>query len=117
MIDDFERGVLPERFDHAEHVRLTFLLIERYGEVDGLARLDRGLRELAGARYHATITWAYGYAIADRMAAAPQDWATFRHAHPELLEPELGLLRRWYTRDRLFSDRARAAFVMPEKVA
>jgi hypothetical protein len=52
--------------------------------------------------------------MTERAAELPgASWTRFAAAHPEVFEPGLGLLLRYYHRDRLLCERARHTFLLP----
>ena len=115
----FESGRLPaSEFHHRDHVRATWLCIERYGEERAADRVSAGIRAIAAAhgipeRYHATITQGWVRLIAHHRSLDPaSDFRAF-FAHASGLADK-NLLERHYSRDILFSSDARAAFVEPD---
>lgn len=120
LVDAFEEGTLDlSSFGHAEHVRVAWALIVTHGTTAGLQRFDEGLRRLTAAagasgRYHATITHALVYLIAERVAvqgAAP--WETFARANEDLLTWPSPALAELYDEPTLASDLARRTFLLP----
>jgi hypothetical protein len=108
-------------FDHRDHLRVAFAYARRGGVEHAVARARDGLRRFATAhgepgRYHDTLTTAWARVVAHHAAAAgARDFDAFLADHPRLLERDL--LLGHYTRTRLFSDAARAAFVEPDLLA
>jgi hypothetical protein len=108
-------------FGHRDHLRVAFAYARRGGVEHAVARARDGLRRLTAAhgeagRYHDTLTIAWARVVATLAAAA--DWADFDAfvaAHPRLLERDLLLAH--YSRERLFSEAARARFVEPDLLA
>jgi hypothetical protein len=123
FIAHFEAGTLPEsRFHHADHVRLAWLYMQRFGLLEALARFAEGLKRLAAQygkanRYHETITWAYFFLIHERLALAsdPHSWQQFAQDNPDLLAWPNHILARYYRRETLLSDLARRVFILPER--
>ena len=118
QLAQLEAGLLdPAAFTHAEHVRLAFEMLARHPFDDALARFAGGLRRLtarigAPGRYHETVTVASLAAVADRRArTGATTWPAFAEAAPELLDRRC--LERWYPPELLWSDMARATFVLP----
>jgi hypothetical protein len=114
----FEAHELDE-FTHRDHLRLAFAYARRGGleaAVDGARRI-RGFADAQGAagKYHDTMTVAWARVVG-RLAidSEPLAFAAFLDAHPELLHRDL--LSAHYTRERLFSDGARASFVEPDVI-
>ncbi len=68
--------------------------------------------------YHATITGAYIALIAEHQHDTPAEtWDAFAAAHPGLLTWKPGVLDRYYSAERLWSDAARAQFLLPDRLA
>ena len=119
----FESGELaPGAFHHRHHVRAAWVLLERRPVLEALSVFTAGLRRLAVAAgkpglYHETITWAYVLLVNERRAAAGlEDWAAFAARNPDLLEWKPSVLEaRYYRGETLWSDRARATFVLPDR--
>jgi hypothetical protein len=112
----FEAHAL-DAFSHRDHLRTAFAYARRGGleaAVDGARRI-RGFAEALGdpGKYHETMTvgWAR---VVGRLAvdSAPLTFPAFLAAHPELLRRDL--LSAHYSRELLFSEGARAAFVEPD---
>ena len=107
------------RFGHRQHVQLTWLAVRRYGMPAAIRLVSDGIRRTAryaGApqKYHETITVAWMKLLA---AAGERVGQTVAFDELLRLAPELGdkdLPLRYYTRDRLFSDAARGAWVPPD---
>jgi hypothetical protein len=113
----FEAHDLAE-FSHRDHLRMAFAYARLGGldaAVDGARRI-RLFAEALGAprKYHETMTvgWAR---LVGRLAldSAPLTFPAFLAAHPELLRRDL--LHAHYSRELLFSEGARAAFVEPDR--
>ena len=107
-------------FDHRDHLRVAFAYSRRGGIDHAIARAREGLRRFAaahgeGARYHDTLTTAWARVVGHHAVACEGDFDAFLAAHPHLLRRDLLLAH--YSRERLFSDAARAAFVEPDLLA
>lgn len=121
----FETGALPAgAFDHEAHVRLAWLYLREDPLPVVLQRYGDGLRRFATRHgkpdlYHETITWAFLLLIHERMAHpdAPATWPAFAAAHPELFFQTPFILERYYHPATLASPRAKAVFVMPDRLA
>jgi hypothetical protein len=117
----FERGeIAPAAFDHRAHVRVAWVYV-REGPTLGAAtaRMREAIRRFAAAanasqKYHETITvlWMRLLAGAAGRLATPCELAELIEQHPELADKDLPL--KYYSRERLFSDEARAAWVAPD---
>ncbi len=120
----FRDTTLPaSAFHHRDHVRMAWLYVREYGPVDAAPRFAADLQTFARAKgvpglYHATITGAYIALIAERQLHGPADtWDAFAAAHPDLLSWKPGVLDRYYSSERLWSDAARAQFLLPDRLA
>jgi hypothetical protein len=116
----FEAASL-ESFGHRDHLRVAFAYARRGGVEHAVARAREGLRRFTAAhgqpgRYHETLTTAWARVVGhDAMGASEDDFEAFLAAYPRLLERDL--LSAHYSRERLFSEAARAAFVEPDLLA
>jgi hypothetical protein len=112
----FEAHALEE-FSHGDHLRVAFAYARLGGlqaAVDGARRI-REFAEAHGApaKYHETMTVGWARLVGTRaVASEPLSFTAFLAAHPELHRRDL--LSVHYSRELLFSDRARAAFVEPD---
>ena len=107
-------------FDHRDHVRVAFAYARRGGIEHAVDRAREGLRRLTRAHgapehFHETLTVAWARVIAHHALADERGFDAFLVANPHLLRRDLLLAH--YSRDRLFSDAARAKFVEPDLLA
>src|SRR5258705_10022875 len=117
----FEEGsVTPAESTHLAHVRVAWVYLNEAASVEGaLPRMRDAIRRFAAAagasqKYHETITVLWMRLLADvRARGAAGELADVLHAHPALADKELPL--QYYSRERLFSDEARAAWVEPDR--
>jgi hypothetical protein len=78
IIDRFESGNVPESgFHHADHVRLAFAYLRSFPVLHALERLSTAVKQFAASHgktqlYHETITWAYIFLIAERIARSSE---------------------------------------------
>lgn len=124
--DEFLRAFfslnLPAReFHHADHLRLTWLVVRRHGADPAHGLVSAGIRRFAeahghGDRYHETLTgfWVRLVAHAAADGAGIEDFEAFLRAYPLLLDRHLPL-RHW-SREALFGAAARAAWCEPDLV-
>ena len=116
----FERGdVTPAQFDHTAHVRVAWVYLNESASSDeALARMRDAIRRFAAAagasqKYHETITVFWMRLLEGvRARGAAGELADVLAAHPELADKNLPL--QYYSRDRLFSDEARVAWIEPD---
>lgn len=117
----FEAGsVTPEAFDHLAHVRVAWVYLrESASEEEALARMRAAIRRFAAAagasgKYHETITVLWMRLLADvKAGGSAGELADVLRTYPALADKDLPL--RYYSRERLFSDEARAAWVEPDR--
>lgn len=120
MTDDeficrFEARDLPA-FGHRDHLRVALAYARRGGPEAAVAgaRRIRAYAEAHGdhAKYHETMTVAWAHLVAHHARECATVDALLA-AHPELLDREV--LACHYSPELLASDRARAAFVEPDR--
>jgi hypothetical protein len=117
----FENGLIPpSAFGHLAHVRVAWVYLREAESVDqALSRMRdaiRGFAAAAGAtqKYHETITILWMRLLAEvRAKGASGELADVLRAHPALGDKDLPL--HYYTRERLFSEEARAAWLEPDR--
>jgi hypothetical protein len=117
----FEDGaVTPAEFNHVAHVRVAWVYLREADSTDeALARMRAAIRRFAAAagasmKYHETITVLWLRLLDDvRAQGASGELAEVLHAYPALADKDLPL--QYYSRDRLFSDDARTAWVEPDR--
>ncbi len=127
LLAAFESATVPcAQWDHRAHVRTAWLLLGDSASLDqALTRMREGLRRLNAAQgtpenpddptrgYHETITRAYLTIIdAVRRHHEPQpDSGAFCDRHTYLTKQ---LLLLFYSRARIMSPQAKAAFIEPD---
>lgn len=114
------RGLSHAQWNHAAHLRIAWLHLERYGVDEahlrmraGIVRLNaaHGLVESPARGYHETLTRVWLILVAEaRARARGASSAAFVAAQP--LSRDVPL--RFYSRERLLSLEARATFVPPD---
>lgn len=126
--DDFVRSfeactLPPGSFHHRDHVRLAWLLLGEESLPAALARFRDGLRRYAaslgkGGLYHETITFAYLLLVHERRLDAPaaETFEAFAERNPDLFAWPRSVLERYYRRETLGSERARRAYVLPDRL-
>jgi hypothetical protein len=121
LVHAFESCSLKEsEFSHRAHLRVAWLyLTSGVHFEDAALRFCRGLRRYAESlgkadRYHETITWAFLAIVSERQReCAAKSFEDFANQHPDLFEPRLAPLFRYYDAETLHSDLARSTFVLP----
>jgi hypothetical protein len=117
----FEAGtVTPAQFDHHAHVRVAWVYLRESGSLDAaLPRMRAAIKQFAAAagashKYHETITVLWMRLLDDvrvRDGAAKELSELLRDV-PSLADKNLPM--KYYSRERLFSDEARAAWIEPD---
>jgi hypothetical protein len=116
----FENGeIAPAQFDHRAHVRVAWVYLNEGPSFDeALPRMRDAIQHFAAAagastKYHETITILWMRLLAGVKArGASGELADVLLAHPALADKNLPL--QYYSRDRLFCDEARTAWVEPD---
>jgi len=114
----FMRGEIDAaRFPHVEHVRMAFLMLQRYDFPESVLHYSRALRIMTARAgkpeaFHQTVTIAFLSLIAEHLEGGQwDDFAAFTRDNPELLDR--GAVARCYRPERLASERARRTFLLP----
>jgi len=109
----------PAKFHHDDHIRLAWLCVQRYGELEAETKLLDGLRrfaQLAGVpqkfMHTTTIAWARLVAAAQIKNPATINFSEWIQSYPELLDHNL--LARYYSSGRLETAEARSGWVEPD---
>jgi hypothetical protein len=118
----FEAGdVTPAQFDHQAHLRVAWVYLhESATPGEALVLVRDAIRRFAAAagasqKYHETITVLWMRLLeAARARGASGELADVLAAHPELADKDLPL--KYYSRERLFSDEAREAWIEPDRL-
>lgn len=120
LTDAFEGGSLsPEGFSHEDHVAVAREMLLRHDFMEASRRYASALQRLtlkAGVpeKFNVTVTLAFMSVISERMAKDKgATFPAFLAGNPDLVSGDL--LGRWYSRERLVSSAARAAFLMPDR--
>jgi hypothetical protein len=123
FVEGFEACTLPaERFHHADHVRLGWLLLRAEPLPRALARFCEGLKRYAASLgqtglYHETITIAFLLLIQERQRRQESgSFEEFAARNPDLLRWRPSVLDRYYREETLASDLARRAFLLPDRL-
>ncbi|HTA69376.1 MAG TPA: hypothetical protein VK776_13890 [Bryobacteraceae bacterium] len=108
-----------DNFHHRDHIRLAWIYLQLYGELEARVRIAEAIRKFAAHhgksdKYHETITVAWLRLVWNTMARAPLD-ASFEDlttAAPELLDKRT--IERFYSAATLASDTARMYWMEPD---
>ncbi len=112
----------PEAFDHRGHVRVAWLLLQRYPLAEAVERICDGIARLAahlGApeKYNRTLSEALVRLMAHGGAGAPAlSWEEFVNANDLLMANFRDLLARHYSEERLAAPEARERFLAPDRL-
>jgi hypothetical protein len=117
----FESGkVTPEQFDHRAHVRVAWVYLQESDSLEAaLPRMREAIKRFAAAagasqKYHETITVLWMRLLDDVKArvGARFEMSEVLCDFPSLADKDLPL--KYYSRDRLFSEEARGAWIAPD---
>ena len=119
----FESCTLPpECFHHRDHIRLSWLYLQRYAPIEALTRVSEGIKRFAAfhgkaERYHETITWAYFFLIRERVerVGTRQTWDEFTCTNEDLFDWQNSILNHYYDEALLSSALAKGTFILPDK--
>jgi len=109
----------PEKFRHADHIRLAWIYLRRYGAERAQGRIRTSIRNFATSvghapKYHETITLAWLRLVEAAYTATPEltDYVAFVSQHPTLLDKNA--LLPFYSPQVLASDEARHQWIAPD---
>jgi len=106
---------------HEAHFRIAWICLSRYPFDEALKKITDGIQQFdrkyaGGRKYHATITKAYMLLIHHRIEKEDHpNWKAFLENNRDLLKPVGDVLLRYYQAETLFSNRARAEFLTPDR--
>jgi hypothetical protein len=107
-----------DRFGHREHVRLTWLAVQRHGTAAAVELISEGIQKTAryaGApqKYNATVSRAWVELTSHHMRELPgESFEQLIGRNPGLLDKKL--LTRFYSSRVLASPAARTGWVEPD---
>ena len=108
-----------EKFRHADHIRLAWIYIRRFGLRRAEERMATSIRRVAVSlgreeRYHATMTKAWTRLVFAAYRATPgtRDFSTFIRSHLWLADKKT--VHEFYSTTLLASDEARQSWVEPD---
>ena len=109
----------PAKFHHADHIRLAWLCVQRYGACDAETKLLDGIRKFAQKAgvpqkfmHTTTIAWTRLVTAAQTSTPATINFSKWIQLHPALLDRNL--LARYYSLGRLETQEARSGWVEPD---
>ena len=110
----------PEHFNHKGHLRLAWLYLNRHALPQAIERTTSGIEKYAislGAKdkFHYTLTEATVRLMAKRCETQnSSSFDTFVSNNADLVEDLPRLLFQHYSKEVLFADKAKRAFVAPD---
>lgn len=109
----------PSAFDHRGHLRIAWILLQRYPYEEAVECTCGGIRAFANhlgvpGKYHRTLTEALVRLMAAG-GASRLGWGAFLAANPALVSDARGVLARHYSDACLAREVARTAFVPPDR--
>lgn len=120
-IDEFEKHAFEvEGFDHEAHLFVAWQYLQQYDLLESIDRFRQTLISLTRNlgipdKYHETITWFFMIAVAEgACGSAKTDWARFKQENSALFRRSPGVIRDYYSEERLMSDAARSSFLLPD---
>jgi hypothetical protein len=121
FVSEFEACRYPNsQFRHADHVRLAWIYLCRYGMAEAEQRIAGSIRRFAASlghpeKYHETITraWLRLVSTAWRQTPEAKSFDRFIASHSWLLEQDS--LGAFYSRELLASDSARTSWREPDR--
>ena len=121
FIAAFEECRLPHGvFHHADHIRLAWLYVRKFGAAQAEQRLLAGIRKMAlhaGAPqkflHTTTVAWARLVAAAPKHRVANESFEQWIAKHPQLLNKDA--LAEFYSTGVLESPEARSGWVDPDR--
>ena len=110
-----------ETLSHRDHIRLTWLVLQRKPLVSAIELLRRQFAAFAESKgrpmvFHETITWAFTLLINERIqrGLGGNSWMEFLTLNPDLARGK-AVLHEYYHAATLDSEFARGTFVLPDK--
>jgi hypothetical protein len=122
LIRAFEDGTLPRpEWTHARHLVVALWYLRRHGRDEATALIRDGIRRYNGRQgnhtgYHETVTLAWVAVVVAFLQGRGSE-ASVSVLADELVEEcgDKDYLMRFYSRERLFSEEARATWVTPDR--
>ena len=120
FLERFEACTLTEaEWTHLAHIRVAWICLALDSADAALERIRTGIlrfnTDVLGRpeMYHETVTVAFTRLVADRRHAG-EAWSGFASRIDDFLDRKSPVLLRYYSGNRLFSDEARARFIVPD---
>jgi len=123
LIEAFETGSLdPKLFNHEMHLRVGWLYVCEYPLAVAVQKFSGHLKSWAKAlgveaKYHETITWFFMLILNERQTMVPMEtFEAFLKANPDLTRKNPSILELYYRPETLKSAKARAHYVLPDRL-
>jgi hypothetical protein len=114
-----ECALSPALFHHADHVRLAWIYAGRCDAKEAEEKLLAGIQRFATKagvpgkfQYTTTVAWSRLVAASRKHSKSDSTFGEWIANHPEFLDR--GLLEKYYSKDKLQSEPARATWVPPD---
>lgn len=121
FFQDFSKQkITRESWTHEAHLRLGWILLQRYDFLKALYFARSGIQKLnsvigAQTGYHETITQSYLLLINDAVQKNPvPTFEKFKMVYPSLLTTKMATLKKYFSDSLLWSAEARENFVTPD---
>ena len=108
-------------FDHRGHIRAAWLYLAQWSPEEATERLSADIQRYASrlgaeGKFHRTITEAMMRLLASHLPEeAELTWEALIERHPIVVEDARGLLRHFYSEQRLSDPEARTHFLPPDR--
>lgn len=122
---EFESCKTPTSdFNHQAHIRLAYIYLSEHDDATSYEKMKSSLQNFLAhhnvdpSKYHETVTQAWILAVrhfmekSDQSDNATESATDFIDKNPRLLEEDIMLTH--YTKEKLFSDEARLAYIEPD---
>ncbi len=118
----FETYQLPKgSVTHEAHLRIAWMYLTQVTYEEALKKIRYFFNNYSqrfgdGTKYHETITVAYMQLIHKQISVSNYySWEDFLIKNPELLKPVDQYLLPYYSKELLYSEKARKKFVAPDQ--
>ncbi|MBT8234009.1 MAG: hypothetical protein HKO66_03265 [Saprospiraceae bacterium] len=125
--NEFERAfkscdLPPDLFTHEAHIRLAWIHLNKYGELDAINNILEDIRRFDntfgnGNKFHKSITVAAVKTVKHFISKSV--WLTFEEfieSNPKLLTSFSDLILYHYSKDAIFSEKAKTEYVEPDLI-
>ena len=112
--------VPPSDFSHRSHVRLAYIFLNELDVNEAYSAVKRAIQaflshfDIDSSKYHETLTMAWLLAVKHFMMKTPLATSAADFIEQNLTLLDSGIMLTHYSKEQLFSDEARQAFVEPD---